>query len=201
MSCQARPRRSDRLCQRCSNAQLKKQKNNKKRCGKNLAVTNSLTPVLAFAQQPIFNRFGPVPCPLLIFLVCRAERVPEKECGAGFSLSFFQQLCNQTQIWPYLSGRSSTPFIMHVCLRALMYRWWGAVCKLAWPAVWFSEDIAEPPGPCGWAESTVHYSFTFTFIRILFRLPLIYGRPLTLCNNKNILSRFLFTWVGLGPLT
>lgn len=85
--------------------------------------------------------------------------------------------------------------------RTLTYRWWRAACRLAWAAVWFSEDTAEPPGPRGWAEGTVHYSFTFTFIRILFRLPLIYGPPLTRCNNKNILSRFLFTWVGLGPLT
>lgn len=41
-----------------------------------------------------------------------------------------QQLCNQTWLWPYLSGRSSTPSIMFMCHAD----WWtaGRVQPLSW---------------------------------------------------------------------
>lgn len=45
-------------------------------------------------------------------------------------------------------------------------------CSL-WPAVWFSEDIPQLPPLYEWPRSTTHYSVASTFVRALFRLPLI----------------------------
>lgn len=154
-----------------------KKKENKdswmKDCGKNLPVTNSFMPVVCLCTAAHFLPLCPGRCPVLIFLVCRnGPRIRER-----MRRWFLSLYCSSCVIRPRSDPTcpdvpphpSSCTSVTHT----LMYRWWRAVCKLAWPAVWFSEDIAEPPVPRGRAASTLHYSFTFTFIRILFRLLLI----------------------------
>lgn len=82
-----------------------KKKENKdswmKACGTNLPVTNSFTPVVCLCTAAHFLPFGPSLCPVLIFLVCSAERGWSKNQRRNVplvSLSLMQQLCNQTQI-------------------------------------------------------------------------------------------------------
>ncbi len=67
----------------------------------------------------------------------------------------------------------SCPCVTHT----LMNRRSRATSELAWPAVWLSEDSPQLPPLQERPGDTVHYSLPSTFIRALFKLPLIYCWP------------------------
>jgi len=76
-----------------------------------------------------------------------------------------QQLCNQTWLWPYLSGRSSAPSIMSMC-RAHADEPLVA-CNL-WAG---STDLVRTVG----TTTTVQATSPTTLIRALYKLRLIYS--------------------------
>lgn len=179
MSCQARPRGSDRLRQHCSNPQQNRKKT--KILGWKLVAPTCLWLIhlrlpFACAQQHIFSLLAQA-CVQSWCSWGAAQSADGPRISEGMCRWFLSLECSSCVIRPRSDPTcpdvpphpSSCTSVTHT----LMYRWWSAACKLAWPALWFSEDGAEPPLPRGPALSTVHYSFTFTFIRILFRLLLI----------------------------